>query len=187
MAIPFWYEEPDTWNTVVIGPYTLGPPLFVCKVPRFRVCFVINKNKASGRSGGRPISRNLDVNEFQIQVQFGTKEAFAKWEEIMNTLVPQKDPSKQAAYSIYHPVLALVKIDSVIVKNVSPGFLDDYGVFTAELLLVTSKQVRAKSFKPKKKPSTALQASIASQKEAFGKEVPTNKDRQPQPKDQNDW
>jgi hypothetical protein len=108
-------QNPEAWDTIIVGQ-TTSPG--ICKVSEFKRAHEFDVKKGKGTLGatitfvGRPPAKG------SITFQLWTPEHFADWDKFRPLL--KYDPTKAAvqAIDIYHPSLADIDINSVVVESI---------------------------------------------------------------------
>jgi len=155
MSIPYWDDslaDAYAWNTLKLANFTFAPPLFVCYPVNSPSCAQDYKtNKGVGDSGGYPVLTGKKVADVVFDIEFSSKEALKIWEDACKQFNPDTHLKNQPIYAVYHPTLDLIKLNSVVVVEIVPGFPNrETKIMTGKIKMLSAKKRKAKSVRPKK-------------------------------------
>jgi hypothetical protein len=114
-SIPFWTDDPESWDTVVLGGATL-PGIAEVHFDKSRD---VDKKKSKGNDGITLTDNGADAAEGEITLTIWTAEQWRDWQRIKPKLDPQKAGGIKSPLTIIHPMAASAGVDTVYVEKLS--------------------------------------------------------------------
>jgi hypothetical protein len=117
-------QNPQSWDNFLIGQ-TLSPGIIPIGGITFKRKHEWDIKKGKGTTGGTVTFVGRPPAEGTIRIQLWSPQTFADWANFLPLL--KYDPSKKApqAVDIYHPALADVDINSVVIEEI--GIVEHVG------------------------------------------------------------
>jgi len=112
-GIPFWRDEPRSWDRVVIAGVELPG---VCDVDA-ELRRKLDKKNPKGIDGATITDDGEDQTPIEIQVKITTREDWTKFQSIVPYINP-KGSGKKVAVSVDYPTLALFGVNRVYIEAV---------------------------------------------------------------------
>lgn len=131
MSVPFWYTNPDAWDTCFLGGVAL-PGVAQVKTALKRK---IDKKSGPGDRGGTLADKGQELSDISISLQLWEDFHLSAWETFLAKNLPKKGQKPQAL-DIAHPQTQLLGIKSVYITDISSLTPGDVGVFEVELSCV---------------------------------------------------
>jgi len=124
-SVPWWYDDPDSWDTVVLGQYTL-PGLAQVKVAKAQKVDVKN---AEGQSGATITFKGYEPAKVDIVLRMWTRDQWNAFQTMLPYFEPR--PSKKAPqpFDVAHPKTALRGIRSVYIPEIEGPDESTTGIF----------------------------------------------------------
>ena len=134
MTIPSPIDDPESWDTLVIGglPFT-GSFEFTGDVLTRK----LDRRHSAGRDGARIRDKGYDLAEITLKLSLWEPAHFAELEALVRLLFPRgADTTRRAAYACAHPALALAGITEVYAKKMGALSQGSPTLWTTEIALV---------------------------------------------------
>jgi hypothetical protein len=113
-GIPFWDDDPEAWDHVVLGPHTL-PGL--AEITNLTKAEKVDVKSPSGSTGASITCSGAEPATLDIVLRVWTREQWGKLQIILPELQPKKP--KGTPYDIAHPKTALRNIKAVYIQEIS--------------------------------------------------------------------
>ncbi len=129
-----------------------------------------------GLSGAISIFRGAELSEFSISTSLYTAEDWAAWHVFSPLLLTPPRGQRPVVRGIYHPILADLKIEKVLVKDLTQPVQTGEGVWTFVAKFVAWQKVKAALKKPEGVTSVVTDPEeikiglLVDQKDALAKE-----------------
>lgn len=129
--VPHWDDDDgEIWDYLTLGQFTFaGTVRIQGEGPKLSV----DKRKRKGANGSKLVTNGYDTSELKLVLRVWTKEHLEDYSALVSEVHPKRT-GKPFALDVYHPTLALAKIDKVLVYGV--GFLlptGTHGLFESVL------------------------------------------------------
>ncbi len=168
MTIPSPIDDPESWDTLVIGglPFT-GSFEFTGDVLTRK----LDRRHSAGRDGARIRDKGYDLAEITLKLSLWEPAHFAELEALVRLLFPRgADTTRRAAYACAHPALALAGISEVYAKKMGALAQSSPTLWTTEIALVEyraeAQAARSRSRTVQQRPDLGANATAFTGTEA---------------------
>lgn len=165
MSIVFWDSDEtgytgetwaaNEWDRVVLGGNVLPG---ICSV-RATAARAVDKKRGAGFNGARVTVQGYDPQPVEIHVRLWTPEQWDYWQALHPLFFDRAKKKTIEALDIYHPSLALLGINSVVVSRISSP---EQGTTRGEI----SIRIMCEEWSPPKKRKVATRTPTASKQRA---------------------
>jgi len=115
MAIPHWSEQPDVWDTVVLGGVTF-PGVAEVEVERE---LEIDKKKPKGKHQDKPTIQGVKSAKVDITITLNTPEEWAAFQDALQKIELGADNAAGTPVDISHPVTACRGIVAILIEKIT--------------------------------------------------------------------
>lgn len=117
MSQPYWNDDPQAWDTVILGPYTL-PGLVIVHDGECGSDIEIKKTK--GQNLPTLEDQGRDSSVINIEVILARREHWVAWCAIVPKINPRRADATKDPYEIVYPDLNLLGINKVVIRKIKP-------------------------------------------------------------------
>lgn len=160
-AVPYPYEDPYVWNTLILGSYVLpGRAECVNGVPLSRKK---DTKKASGKSGATQTDKGYEPEPFDFNLHIINKAQHDEWERIYPLISPRREAAASEPFEALNAYVFEAGITNVTILNITPGKWSTQGKRIIKIRLqewfAEAKTVKKSTGKPKP-ASTNVKAMV---------------------------
>lgn len=156
-SLPFWYDQPDAWDTAILGGNTL-PGLADVKVTKGRK---LDVKQSPGTHGATLTDQGYKPAKVTITLTLHTAEQWAAFQAMAPSLEPPPGKAYSQPFDILHPSTSVRGVKSVQIEDIDGP---DKGSIPGTKV-VTIKCVQY--FPPKAGATNTPKTSIAPQQNAL--------------------
>lgn len=114
VAIPYWYDQPDAWDTCVLGGNAL-PGIAKVKLSKGKK---LDVKQSPGTHGATITDQGYKPASVTVSLQFWTSDHWNSVQAILPTLEPPPGKSNATPFDIMHPVAAIRNVKSVLIEDI---------------------------------------------------------------------
>jgi hypothetical protein len=133
MAIPapFWDDDPDSWDTALLGGITL-PGL--ARVDGLELGSKWDVKEAPGTDGATETYQGYTPSAFNLVLRIWLADQWASWLSIAKQFRPKPGKERPKPLDVVHPELAAWGIARVVIRKIKPRKLDGIYEVSFDLL-----------------------------------------------------
>ena len=128
---PFWDDDPDSWDTAVLGGATL-PGL--ARIDGLELGSKWDVKEAPGSDGATETYQGYTPSPFQLVLRIWLSEQWTEWLRLAPQFRPKPGKEAPKPVDVVHPDLAVWGISRVILRKIRPRKSDGIYEVTFDLL-----------------------------------------------------
>lgn len=127
------FDNPGAWDVLeVAGVESPG----LCKVDGWKRDFGWDVKKGKGVKGATLTLADYPPAEGSFTFQLWEAEHFERWAEFVDLFRYDRSKKPVKALDVWHPVLAAISVDSVVVKSISGFAHDGKGLYSVKVDMI---------------------------------------------------
>jgi hypothetical protein len=113
MTVPYWGDDPDAWDYVVLGDFVLpGSQTVTASLGR-----KLDTRSGAGSDGASIVDKGYQPAKVEITVRLWDRSGLTEWEQVSPLLVARR--RQRRALQIKHPSLHLLGVHWVYLEELS--------------------------------------------------------------------
>lgn len=131
-STPYWLDDPQRWQTGVLGPYVL--PGLVSVEPD-EIARQLERRKPSGKSGGPLEDKGYKPIKTKVTIVYWTRAHHEQWNAILPRINPRRENATKDPQEFRHPQIEEFDVGPWIVASIKPGMPTSKGGRKIEIML----------------------------------------------------